>query len=109
MLKKIFLFIVICGLSSCSILAEPMPKSWKWGAKPRPLTGIKNFPSTDSEYGKGFKDGCGAGWDTVAKGLLSDINDAKFDYRRMIKSGDYNTGWWDGFEQCTYLLDWDVL
>ena len=21
----------------------------------------------------------------------------------------YNTGWWDGFEQCTYITDWDVV
>jgi hypothetical protein len=109
MLKRAFLLIVIFNLAACSVLIEPMPKSWRWGAKPRPLTGVQNFPSTESEYGKGFKDGCGSAWDAVAKGLLSDINERRYDYKRMLKSSDYNTGWWDGFEQCTYVLDWDVV
>lgn len=109
MLKKITLLTLALSLSSCSLFVEPMPKSWKWGLKPRPLTGVKNFPSTDTEYGKGFKDGCGTAWDAVAKGLLSDINEKKYDYKRMLKGPDYNNGWWDGFEQCTYILDWDVV
>ena len=109
MLKKVFLIIAIITLSSCRLLAEPMPKSWHWGAKPRPLTGVRGFPETDTEYGKGFKDGCGSAWDAVAKGLLSDINDKKYDFKRSQQSPDYSTGWWDGFEQCTYILDWDVV
>ena len=109
MLKRFFLLILVISLSSCQILAEPMPKSWRWGAKPRPLTGVRGFPSTDSEYGKGFKDGCGAAWDAVSKGLLSDINGGKYDFKRSQHSPDYSTGWWDGFEQCTYILDWDVV
>ena len=85
-----------------------MPGSWNSGFSPRPLTGVKNFPSTDSEYGKGFKDGCHSAWDAISKGLLSDINQKKYDFKRMQKSPDYNTGWYDGFEQCTYILDHDI-
>ncbi len=107
-MPKFFLLLIITSLSSCSLFVEPMPSSWNWGAKPRPLTGIKNFPSTESEYGKGFKDGCGAGWEAVTKGLLGDINDKRFDYKRHIKSPDYNNGWWDGYEQCTYVVDWEI-
>ena len=84
-----------------------MPKSWNWGMKPRPLSGIRNFPSAETEYGKGFRDGCVTAWDAVSKGLLSDLS-PKFDFKRLQKSADYNTGWWDGYEQCTYILDWDV-
>jgi len=102
-LKPIFLLSLIL-ITSC----DSMPKSWKWGLRPRPLTGVRNFPSTDTEYGKGFKDGCNSAWDVIAKGLLADINERKYDYKRMLKSADYNTGWWDGMEQCTYILDWDV-
>ena len=109
MLKKISLLLMLISLCSCGIFVERMPKSWNWGGRPRPLTGVKNFPSTDSEYGKGFKDGCGSGWDVVSKGLLSDINGHKYDFKRMQKSPDYNSGWWDGYEQCTYLMDWDVV
>ena len=107
MLKK-FSFLLIIFLSACSLFAEPMPKSWQWGIKPRPLSGIKNFPSAETEYGKGFRDGCTSAWDAVSKGLLSDLK-PKFDFKRLQKSPDYNTGWWDGYEQCTYILDWDVV
>lgn len=95
--------------SSCSIFVEPMPASWNWGSKPRPLTGVRNFPSTESEYGKGFKDGCESAWDAAGKGLISDINDKRYDFKRMKNSPDYNSGWWDGFEQCTYIFDHDVV
>jgi len=108
MIKKLLLLTLMFFTSSCWMMAEPMPPSWNWGAKPRPLSGVRNFPSTESEYGKGFKDGCGSSWDVVTKGLLSDINEKKYDFLRMQKSPDYNTGWWDGYEQCTYIVDWDV-
>lgn len=107
-MKKSLIILILLFASSCNILAEPMPKSWKWGIKPRPLTGMRNFPSTDTEYGKGFKDGCVSAWDSVSKGLTSDLK-AKYDFKRMQKSPDYNTGWWDGYEQCTYVVDWDVV
>lgn len=94
--------------SSCSLLVEPMPKSWDWGIKPRPLTGVKNFPSADTEYGKGFRDGCYSAWDAVTKGLLGDLR-ARYDFKRKQKSPDYDSGWWDGYEQCTYIVDWDVV
>ena len=109
MIKKLLPLIFIFFLTACQLIWEPMPKSWNWGLKPRPTTGIRNFPSTESEYGKGFKDGCEAAWDVIGKGLISDTSRRKFDFKRMQKSGDYGTGWWDGFEQCTYVLDWDVV
>ena len=105
---KIILIILIFLSSSCSLFVEPMPKGWNWGFKPRPLTGMRNFPPATTEYGKGFRDGCQSAWDAVSKGLTGDLG-AKYDFRRMLKSGDYNTGWWDGFEQCTYIVDWDVV
>ncbi len=107
MLKNIFLLLILF-LSSCKLFVEPMPPSWNWGLKPRPLTGVRNFPPADTEYGKGFKDACGMAWDSVTKGLTADINDAKYDYKRMSQHPDYETGWWDGYEQCTYIVDWDV-
>jgi hypothetical protein len=107
MSKVVVIFLLTLCLGSCGILAEPMPKSWNWGIKPRPLTGMRNFPPADTEYGKGFKDGCASAWDAVTTGLTSDLK-GKFDYRRMLNSPDYNTGWWDGYEQCTYVVDWDV-
>lgn len=100
---------LLVSTTSCSLFIEPMPGSWNSGFSPRPLTGVKNFPSTDSEYGKGFKDGCHSAWDVISKGLLSDINQKKYDFKRMQKSPDYSTGWYDGFEQCTYILDHEVV
>jgi hypothetical protein len=84
-----------------------MPESWEWGFKPRPILGVKNFPPADTAYGKGFKDGCASGWDVVGTGILGDLQ-AKYDFKRSQKSSDYEVGWWDGMEQCTYIVDWDV-
>lgn len=110
MLRKIFLLSCVVTLSSsCSLFIESYPSSWHNGFKPRPLTGVRGFPQTDSEYGKGFKDGCHSSYDVIAKGALSDLNEKRYDFKRMQKSPDYNTGWWDGMEQCTYIMDHDVL
>lgn len=95
-------------LCSCQLFVEPLPKSWHWGATPRPLTGVRGFPSADTDYGKGFKDGCGAAWDTVSKGFLSEINNRGVNPKKLGVSSDYNIGWFDGFEQCTYILDWSI-
>lgn len=106
-MRLVFLAFILL-LTSCGAFWEPMPKGWNWGLKPRPTTGMRNFPSADTEYGKGFKDGCASAWDVVTRGLTSDLK-AKFDYKRSLKSSDYGNGWWDGMEQCTYIIDWDVL
>ncbi len=96
-------------LTSCQLFIEPMPKSWKWGALPRPLTGVRGFPSADTAYGQGFKDGCGSAWDAVAKGALGEFNKAAVDAQRLANDSDYGTGWADGIEHCTYILDWNVI
>jgi hypothetical protein len=107
-LRFVFVAVFLSLNSSCSLFVESMPKSWNWGAKPRPLTGVRGFPPADTEYGKGFKDGCQSAWDAVTTGLLSDVG-GKYNFKRMQKGPDYNTGWWDGYEQCTYIVDWDVV
>lgn len=105
-LHPVFLLIILLGISSC-LFIEPMPSDWNWTFKSRPLTGVRNFPSTKTEYGKGFRDGCKAGWNAASKGATSS-NDPRFDFKRIRKSSDYAVGWWDGLEQCTYIVDWDV-
>lgn len=101
--------ISIFFLASCTAVFEPMPKGWNWSIfKPRPGTGMRGFPSADTEYGKGFKDGCTSAWDAVTRGMTSDLG-SKFDYKRSLKGADYGNGWWDGFEQCTYIVDHDVV
>ncbi len=106
-LSKVTLLPFLLLMTSCGLLFESTPKGW--GMSPHPLTGVKNFPSTDSEYGKGFKDGCHSGWNVIAKGFVTDVSKSKFDYKRMQKGADYGVGWWDGYEQCTYILDHDVV
>ncbi len=107
--KALPLFALALFATSCSLIMDPMPKSWHHGFKPRPMTGTRNFPPATTDYGKGFKDGCHTSFDVVTKGLLSDYNEKKYDFKRMQKSPDYNTGWWDGMEQCTYIMDWDIV
>lgn len=101
--------IIFIFLTSCTAIWDPAPKGWDFGIRPRPAIGIRNFPSTDTEYGVGFKDGCIVAWNAITKGIIGDILKSKYNYDRMKKSADYNTGWWDGFEQCTYINDWDVV
>lgn len=107
--KIISTTVLISFLTSCQLFIEPMPKHWNRGFAPRPLTGLKNFPSADTDYGKGFKDGCGAAYDAVSKGLLSDLHGAGLDPKSLGTNADYTTGWEDGMEQCTYILDWNVV
>lgn len=100
---------IVTTLSSCSLFIEPMPPSWHWGLKPRPLTGVRGFPSAESSYGQGFKDGCGSAWDTMGKGMLSEWSDKAINPNRMVHDPDYAVGWEDAIEQCTYMLDWETL
>ena len=108
-MKSIILIPVLLLITSCQLFMEPMPKSWNWGIKPRPLTGMRNFPSTDTEYGKGFRHGCEVGWGAVGKGFITEVVKKKYDFKRMQQSPDYNTGWFDGYEQCVYILDNDIV
>ncbi len=109
MFKKIsFTLLILTFVSSCGLIAEPMPKSWNWGTKPRPLTGVRGFPEATSDYGKGFMNGCENGWSTSTKGL-KDLYKPTINPAMMAHSEDYNTGWWDGYEQCVYIVDWDVV
>lgn len=100
---------LVMFLGACEIFVEPMPKSWNWGAKPRPLTGVKGLPPADTAYGQGFRDGCGTAWDAVAKGLLGEWNGKNIDPKRLVNDSDYVTGWEDGIEHCTYMMDWNVI
>lgn len=102
-MKKIFALSSIFCLTSCWILIEPLPKGWDFDK--RVLSGVRGFPTTDTDYGKGFKDGCYAAWEMGTKGYLSDVPKATFDVKRSHKSPDYKAGWWDGTEQCFYILD----
>jgi hypothetical protein len=96
--------LLLATLISC----ESMPKTWDWGAQPRPLTGVRNFPPADTDYGKGFKDGCSGTFPIVGKGWVDTI-EPELNAVLMTKNPDYATGWFDGHEQCTYIMDWDVL
>jgi hypothetical protein len=102
--KSIYTLIFILTIGCDSI-----PKDWEWGIRPRPLNGLDGFPSAKTEYGAGFKEGCGFGWSTVNKGLMSDFTPMTMDTKKITKSSDYRAGWWDGFEQCVYTSDWDVI
>ncbi|MCE3255691.1 MAG: hypothetical protein K0R25_1185 [Rickettsiaceae bacterium] len=96
------------SITSCGVVAEPMPKSWNWGIRPRPLTGVRGFPETDTDYGKGFKNGCENAWNASGKGA-KDFVQTHINPILMSRNPDYGVGWWDGYEQCTYIIDWDVV
>lgn len=107
--EKFVILVSITALTTgCGLFIEKAPKGWP-RIEPRPLTGIRGFPGLDTDYGLGFRAGCGAAWDAVTKGLTSDISPKKMDPVKLVSSPDYSTGWSDGFEQCTYIVDWNVV
>ena len=65
------------------------------------------FQQTDTDYGKGFKAGCESAWDQSTKGL-KDIVKPSMNPVLLATNPDYSSGWFDGSEQCTYIVDWDV-
>ena len=102
--KKILLLILLsASLSSCN----PPPRNWNWDIKPRPLGGLKGVPSADTDYGKGFRDGCSAGLKTTSKGLLGDIK-VHFDPEMISKNTDYSVGWSDAYQYCVDVMDWEL-
>jgi len=105
MIKKIIITLSLLLLAACDF----MPSDWEWGMRPRPFNGMSGFPSAKSDYGAGFREGCGIGWSTVNKGAMSDFMPMNLDVEKISKNGDYRNGWWDGFEQCVYISDWDVI
>jgi hypothetical protein len=102
-LKKFLAISILLLINSCS-----SPKGWGFALKPHPLGGMKNFPPTDTDYGRGFKSGCEAGLLITSKGITDGL-DATIDPILAVKNPDYSSGWFDGSEQCAYIMDWDVL
>ena len=82
MYKKLSILVFSLLVFSCNPFPESMPKDWNWGFRPRPLTAVSGFPSAKTDYGKGFKDGCHSSYDVVTKGLLSDINQKRYDFKK---------------------------
>lgn len=99
---------LVASLSSCSLIYQSAPEGWP-AFESRPLTGIDGFPPATTVYGKSFRDGCGSAWDAVSRGFLSDVSAKGMDSVLASSDPDYRAGWWDGFEQCTYILDWEVV
>ena len=108
LLRVLSHILILSLLASCNVFMQPMPKSWDWGVKARPLTGVRNFPPADTMYGRGFKDGCEGVQPIVGKGAV-DFIQPKFNPTLMTKNPDYYTGYFDGHEQCIYIMDHDVL
>ena len=107
--KKFIIITSITALTSgCGAFFERAPSGWPL-IEPRPATGVRGFPSTATDYGKGFRAGCGAAFDAVTKGLPSEVTPAEIDPKQLANNPDYSRGWWDGMEQCVYIVDWDVV
>lgn len=86
-----------------------MPKSWNWSPlKPKPFAGLRGFPEADSFYGKGFRDGCEGGFKSVGEGGFTLLK-YHIDGYSIDSNKEYATGYNDGFEQCVYVYDWNVI
>ncbi len=107
-LKGIYILGVLVLLQSCRVLYDKSPDGWP-AFEARPSVGVSGFPPPTTVYGKAFRDGCGSAWDAVTLGVTSNINPMALDSVKAGNDPDYRSGWWDGFEQCTYIVDWDVV
>ncbi len=105
MIRSFICLLLLFLITNC----DSMPKDWNWGIRPRPLNGMSGFPSAKTDYGAGFKEGCGIGWSSVNHGLMTEFMPMRLNTKKITKSADYRAGWWDGFEQCVYVSDWDVI
>jgi hypothetical protein len=99
--------IILISFSFFLLGCESLPSDWNQHFI-KPVSGIRNFPSTKTDYGKGFKNGCSQAWATVSKGLLEEFKE-NLETKKLVKNLKYRAGWWDGYEQCTYILDHDVI
>lgn len=103
--RKLIIIIFVCTfLSSCFL-----PDGWS-GWRSRPYWGIKNLPPADTDYGRGFEHGCRHGLFVTAKGFLADdLSDSGLNVDELVNNEQFSLGYYDGFEQCTYIQDWDVI
>lgn len=107
-LKLTTINLSLLSVSSCGLFFEKAPEGWPL-LEPRPFVGTRGFPPATNDYGIGFRDGCGMAWDGVTRGLTSDISPKDVKPELMARNADYRRGWFDGYEQCTYIVDWDVV
>jgi len=86
-----------------------MPEGWDDWKFTRPFWGVKNLPPADTEYGRGFEHGCGHGARVAGKGMLTEVIGQNLRVDELINNEQFALGYYDGYEQCTYILDWDVI
>ncbi len=99
-----FISIIFIFCSSCAL-----PKGWNDWTLSRPFWGMKNLPSTDTDYGRGFEHGCQHGTRVVSKGMLAEVIGTRLNTEDLINNEQFASGYYDGYEQCTYIQDWDVI
>lgn len=104
--RNFILILIALTLFSCTL-----PKGWNWKRTPRPYWGMDNMPPNNTEYGRGFEQGCTHGLFVASKGAMSEALKRKrtIDTDSLLNSPEFYTGYYDGYEQCTYILDWDVV
>ena len=109
MLKKIssYLLLILSIFCYSCVPFSSMPKDWNWGLRPRLISGTQYFPSANTPYGKGFRDGCSNAMKATNKGAPAFFG-AQIDFDMLKKSKDYSSGIVDGSDHCTNMVDWIV-
>ena len=104
MKKILILSIVLFSLNAC----QPFPDDWDWNVV-KPVSGGKGFPDANTDYGKGFKEGCANGLISATRGAMSTFLPRDLSTNLIGSNTDFSAGWWDGHEQCVYINDHDVV
>lgn len=107
--KIITIFYCLFSLNACLVSESlSMPDSWNWPwYKPRPYM-ARGLPDGDTDYHRGFRDGCKGLLGVVAQGPLRGV-DVPYDGWKLTSSKLYASGVYDGEEHCAYIYDWDVI
>ena len=107
--RSIIIISSLFSLNSCLVSeAFTMPESWNWQWwKARPYM-ARGLPDGDTDYHRGFRDGCKGSLGMVAQGPLRNTQGA-YDGWKLTSSDLYATGFYDGEEHCAYIFDWDII
>ena len=109
-IRIIIIIFSLFSLNSCFLVSESltMPDSWNWPWWKARTYMARGLPDGDTDYHRGFRDGCQTYLGMVSQGPLRN-SFGKYDGWKLTSSSMYASGVYDGEEHCAYIYDWDII